>query len=86
MRNKIIVNKDGCILHKTVNKKARKHIIYSIYKKDYSVFPTQVVTVVDLGYLGMEMDFPEQLSALPLKKKRNLDLSKEEKAYNKIHS
>jgi hypothetical protein len=34
----------------------------------------------------MEMDFPEQLSALPLKKKRNLDLSKEEKAYIKIHS
>ena len=32
------------------------------------------------------MDFPEQLSvALPCKKKRNLDLSHEEKEYNKFY-
>ena len=86
VKNQIMVNKDGCILYKTVNKKGRKHIIYSIYKKNHPVFPKQFVTVVDLGYLGMERDFPEQLSALPFKKKRNLDLSKEEKAYNIIHS
>ncbi len=39
----------------------------------------------DLGYLGVEKDFPEQLSALPYKKKRNQYLSKEEKDYNVIH-
>ncbi|HEY6534652.1 MAG TPA: transposase family protein [Candidatus Nitrosocosmicus sp.] len=48
--------------------------------------PKQVVTVVDLGYLGMEKDFPEQLSALPFKKKRNQCLYQEEKDYNTIHS
>jgi hypothetical protein len=42
--------------------------------------------VVDLGYLGVEKDFPEQLSALPFKRKRNQDLSPEEKEYNRIHS
>ncbi|MDQ2721691.1 MAG: transposase family protein [Bacteroidota bacterium] len=45
--------------------------------------------MIDLGYLGVEKDFPEQLlSALPCKKKRNqLALSQgEEKDYNKIHS
>jgi DDE superfamily endonuclease len=42
--------------------------------------------VIDLGYLGIEKDFPEQLSVLPHKKKRNQDLSQEEKEYNKIHS
>jgi hypothetical protein len=42
--------------------------------------------VVDLGYLGIEKDFPDQLSALPYRKKKNLDLSKEEKEYNKNHS
>jgi hypothetical protein len=36
--------------------------------------------------LGVEKDFPEQLSALPYKKKRNLELSQEEKEYNTIHS
>jgi hypothetical protein len=44
-------------------------IIYSIYKKNHPVIPKQVVNVVDLGYLGIEKDFPEQLSALPNKKK-----------------
>ena len=60
--------------------------IYSIYKKNHPITPKQVVTVVDLGYLGMEKDFPEQLSALPYKKKKNQDLSQEEIEYNKIHS
>ena len=41
----------------------------------------------DLGYVGVEKDYPEQLSALPYKKKRNQqELSEEEKGYNKIHS
>ncbi|MER5175713.1 MAG: transposase family protein, partial [Candidatus Nitrosocosmicus sp.] len=46
----------------------------------------QVVNVLDLGYLGVEKDFPEQLSALPCKKKINQDLSQEEKYYHTIHS
>ena len=40
----------------------------------------------DLGYLGVENDFPEQISSLPYKKKRNKELSQEEKEYNKLHS
>jgi hypothetical protein len=44
---------------------------YSIYKNIHPVTPKQVVNVVDLGYLGIEKDHPEQLSALPYKKKRN---------------
>jgi hypothetical protein len=35
--------------------------------------------VIDLGYLGVEKDFPQQLSALPCKRKRNCELSAEEK-------
>jgi hypothetical protein len=38
--------------------------IYSIYAKNHSVTPSkQIVNVVDLGYLGVETDFPEQLSS-----------------------
>jgi hypothetical protein len=49
--------------------------------------PKQVLNIVDLGYLGIEKDFPQQLSALPCKKKRNPEeLSDEEKEHNKIHS
>jgi hypothetical protein len=36
--------------------------------------------------LGIEKDFPDQLSALPYRKKRNKDLSQEEKEYNKFHA
>ena len=42
--------------------------------------------MVNLGYLGIESDFPEQISALPYKKKRNLKLSQDEKEYNVIHA
>jgi len=35
----------------------------------------QVVNVVDLGYLGVDKDFPEQLSPLTNRKKRNKELS-----------
>ncbi len=52
------------------------------------IYPSKkVVNVFDLGYLGVEKDFPEQLlSSIPNRKKRNLELSQEEKEYNKSHS
>jgi hypothetical protein len=54
----------------------------------HPVIPKQVVNVLDLGYLGVKKDFPEQLSALPYKRKRNQqELSAEkEKEYNQYHS
>jgi transposase len=43
--------------------------------------------VLDLGYPGVEKDYPEQLSALPYKKKRHQqELSQVEIEHNKIHS
>jgi hypothetical protein len=36
--------------------------------------------------MGIETDFPEQLSALPHKKRYQEELSAEEKKFNKIHS
>ena len=81
-----MVNNRGYILHKVAHKNGKRHD-YNIYKENHpAVIPKQVVTVVDLGYYGMEKDFPEQLSALPFKKKRNQPLSQEEKDYNIIHS
>ncbi len=81
-----MVNNRGHILHKIRHKKGQKHDYY-IYKKNHPVTPKQVVNVVDLGYLGIEKDFPEQKSSLPFKRKRNQeDLSDEEKEYNKIHA
>ena len=62
-------------------------IIYWVYKENHPITPQKVVNVFDLGYLGVEKDFPEQKSALPYRKKRNQqELSQEEKEYNKNHS
>jgi hypothetical protein len=85
VKNQIMVNNRGYILHKATHKKGQRHD-YDVYKKNHPVTPPQVVNVLDLGYLGIEKDFPEQLSALPSTRKRNQDLSQEEIEYNKIHS
>ncbi len=85
VKNQMTVNNRGYILHKVGYKKGRKHD-YDVYKRNHPVIPKEVVSVVDRGYLGVETDFPEQLSALPYKKKRNQFLSDDEKEYNTIHS
>ena len=54
---------------------------------NHPITPKEVVNVFDLGYLGVEKDFPEQLSSLPKRKKRNQgEIYKEEKETNKNHS
>ncbi len=71
VKNQITVNNHGYILHKVGYKKGRKHD-YDIYKKNHPIgIPKEVVNVFDLGYLGVETDFSDQLSALPYRKKRN---------------
>ncbi len=85
VKNQLVVNNQGYIIHKLGHKKGRRHD-YVIYKKNRPITPKDVVNVFDLGYLGVEKDFPEQLSALPYRKKRNQKLSQEEKDLNKSHS
>jgi hypothetical protein len=80
-----MVNNRGYIIQKTGYKKGRRHD-YDIYKENHPLVSKQVVNIFDLGYLGVEKDFPEQLSSLPNRKKRNMDPSEEEMEYNKSHS
>jgi hypothetical protein len=84
IKNQLMVNNRGYVLHKANHKKGCRHD-YDVYKKNHPVTPPKVVNVFDLGYLGIETDFPEQLSALPYKKKRRQELSQDEKEYNKFH-
>ena len=58
------VNHRSIIIHKTDHKKGRRHD-YDIYKKNHPLVPKQVVNVFDLGYLGVEKDFPRQTSSIP---------------------
>jgi hypothetical protein len=85
VKTQFMVNHNGLIFHKTGYKKGRRHD-YAIYKKNHPATPKQVVNVFDLGYLGVEKDFPKQLSSLPNRKNRNQKISEEERCYNKDQS
>ncbi len=73
-----MVNKHGPFLYKTKYKQKGKRHDYKIYKKNRPITPKKVDNVLDLGFLGIEKDYPEQISSLPIKKKRNQDLTLEE--------
>ena len=75
-----MVNNRGFIIHKTTKKKGKRHD-YDIYKENHPLVPKQViVNVFDLGYLGIEKDFPEQLlSALPYKRRETWNCHKKKK-------
>jgi DDE superfamily endonuclease len=81
-----MTNNRGIIIHKTNHKRGYRHD-YNIYKNNHPATPKQVVNVFDLGYLGVEKDYSEQISSIPKRKKRNQrELSQEEKEANKNHS
>jgi len=69
-----MVNNHGIIIHKVGYKKGSRHD-YDVYKENHPVIPKEVVNVVDLGCLGIKKDFPAQLSSIPNRKKKNLELS-----------
>ena len=54
----MVNNRSGFIIHKTAKMKGHRHD-YNIYKENHPVTPKQVVNVFDLGYLGVEKDFPK---------------------------
>jgi hypothetical protein len=86
VKTQLMVNKEGEILYKSRHhKKGRQHD-YTVYKKEHPATPSQVENVLDLGYLGCEKDFPTVKYSLPVKKKRNIELTEEEKEHNKNHS
>ncbi|MGD9534982.1 MAG: transposase family protein, partial [Candidatus Nitrosocosmicus sp.] len=42
--------------------------------------------MLDLGFLGVETEFPEQWSSLPIKKEKGCELTEVQKEYNRNHS
>jgi hypothetical protein len=68
---------------KQVKKREDMTMIY-IYRETSSATSKQIVNVLDLGYLGVGKDFPQQLSALPCKSKRNSSYLLRKKSVIKI--
>ena len=86
VKNLYTTNQKGLIVYKTKHKqRGRKHD-YGIYKKNHPDLPKDVMSMYDLGFLGVEKDFPEQWSSLPIKKGKDHELTVEQKEYNRNHS
>ena len=87
IKTQYMVNSEGLILHKTEHKKGRKHD-YDVYKNNHPITPLQVENVLDLGYLGVQNDYPTGKYKLPFKKKKRggPELSRKEKCHNRNHS
>ncbi len=74
VKKELMVNQQGKILYKTQYKVGRRHD-YNVYKTHQPSTPKDVVNVFDLGFLGVEKDFPEQKSSLPYKRRTKKILS-----------
>jgi hypothetical protein len=86
IKTQYMVNSEGTILYKTAHKRGRMHD-YEIFKNNHPITPIQVENVFDLGYMGVQNDFPTVKSVLPFRKNRKKsELSDEEKKYNRKHS
>jgi hypothetical protein len=83
VKNQFMVNNHGYILHKTDHKKGRRHD-YDVYKKNHPITPKQVLNVVDLGYLGIEKDFSQQLYHPYLIERKEICCSYPKSKKNKI--
>ena len=55
-------------------------------RKTIQIYLRMLRSIFDLGFLGVEKDYPEQKSSLPIKKEKDCELTKIEKEYNKNHS
>jgi DDE superfamily endonuclease len=86
VKTQYMVNSEGTILHKTGHDHGRIHD-YEIFKNKHPTTPLQVENVLDLGYMGVQNDFPTVKSVLPIRKNRKKgELSNEEKKHNRRHS
>lgn len=86
VKNLYTANQMGLIIYKSKHKQIGKKHDYNIYKKGHLKLPKEVVSLFDLGFLGVQKDFVEQKSSLPIKKEKDCELSSQEKDYNHNHS
>ncbi len=82
VKTQLLVNTKGLIVHKSGYRRGRVHD-YTIWKETRPYIPPGVEVGMDLGFKGMQKDFPHVKSRLPVKKLRTKQLTKRQKAYNR---
>ena len=85
VQNQITINLDKIIIHKSKHSPGNHHD-YSTYKSKHLVLSEQLLQFYDLGYLGIQKDFENQISILPYKKKKEKTLTIHQKEWNRLQS
>ena len=79
----LTVNNKGLIIHKTPHARGRRHD-YDIFKANHPRLPPGVNLNLDLGYDGVQNDFPELNPTIPFKRRRGKgELTAEQKSFNR---
>ena len=86
VKNLYTASQNGLIVYKTNHKQRGRRHDYRIYRKNHPELPDEVTSMFDLGFVGVEKDYPEQKSSLPIKKEKGYELTTQEKEYNHNHS
>ena len=68
VKTQITVNKDGLIIHKTRHARGGRHD-YALFKWCHPRLPKKVGVGVDLGYKGIQDDFPQFNAEVPFKRR-----------------
>jgi hypothetical protein len=91
VKTQLTVNQDGFIIHKTGHAVGSTHD-YTLYKRSHPDLPNNVRLGLDLGYKGIEKDYPKLNCVLPIKRKnpgrgkrglKGPGLSPEQRAFNR---
>ena len=85
VKNQITINQKGEIIHKPPHSPGRKND-YAILKIKHPELSEELMVFYDLGYLGVEKDFPKQISILPYKRKKRKQLTIPQREWNKIQA
>jgi len=90
VKTQITVNQKGLIVHKSAHAAGSTHD-YALYKHSHPDLPDNVRLGLDLGYKGIEKDYPKLNCVLPFKRKnpgrgkwgmKGPELSAEQNAFN----
>ncbi|MDR4491955.1 MAG: transposase family protein [Candidatus Nitrosocosmicus sp.] len=84
VKNLYTANQKGLIVYKTWHNQMGKRHDYRIYKKNHPDLPEEVMSTYDLGFLGVEKDYKNQKSLLPIKKEKGCELTKYKKSTTEI--
>ena len=91
VKTQIAVNKAGLVVHKTRHTKGSTHD-YALFKQNHPRLPDNVSIGLDLGYDGVQGDYPELKCEVPFKRRspgrgkrgmKGQELSADQKAFNK---